>query len=104
MMNALYKPNASDLIQLQGLTKHPGFDTLKKLMESEVDRFQIDLMKTDPTENNYHEKLEAAHALAKASAMFYQRLMNRIHNENQEFVARQASADVLPDATEALFQ
>ena len=104
MMSALFKPNSADMAQLLALTKQPGFETLRKLMESEIDSMQLDIMNTDPSDPNYATVLSERHRLAKAAAMFYQKLMNRLHNESVEFVAAQAGGEVMPDQTENLLQ
>ena len=102
MTGAIFKPNAADMAQLLSLTKQPGFDILNKLMVSELDTMQLDIMNTDPTDPNYTALLKERHSLAKAAAMFYQKLMNRLHNEAQEFVAAQTGGEVMPDQTENL--
>jgi hypothetical protein len=104
MMNALYRPNSSELVQLQALTQHPGFDTLKRLMESEIDAMQLSIMNTDPADPNYQVLLSERHRLAKAAAMFYQKVMNRVSNENRDFIAAGTAKEVGADITENLFQ
>lgn len=102
MISALFKPNSADMAQLLALTKQPGFDTLKKLMESELDTMQLAIMNTDPTDPHYTELLKERHSLAKAAAMFYQKLMNRLHNESQEFLSAQSGGEIQADITESL--
>lgn len=104
MMNAIFRPNAADMAQLLALTKQPGFDTLNKLMLSEIDAMQLSIINTDPSDPDYLKILAERHRLAKAAGMFYQKLMNRISNESQEFVARQGGGEVQPDPTAALLE
>lgn len=104
MMNAIFKPNASDMAQLLALTKQPGFDTLNKLMLSEIDAMQLSIMNTDPADKDYTTLLAERHRLAKAAGMFYQKLMNRISNESQEFAGRQGGGEIQSDPTAALLE
>lgn len=104
MMDALYKPNASDMAQLLALTKQPGFDTLKKLMLSQIDRFQLDVMNVDPTDKDYRDKLSSAHNIAKSAGLFYQSVMKRISNETQEFISAQSGGEIQPDPTASLLE
>jgi len=102
MKDAIYRPNAADMAQLLALTKQPGFETLNKLMLSELDSMQLSIMNTDPTDPDYVTVLSERHRLAKAAGIFYQKLMNRLHNETQEFVGKQSGVEVAPDPTESL--
>lgn len=102
MTNALYQPTAADMAQLNSLIQQPGFEVLKKLMQSEVDRFQVELMNTDPTEDNYDKKVQTRHNIALAAAMFYQKLMNRVYSEQQQFVSAASGEKVQSDGTAEL--
>jgi hypothetical protein len=66
--------------ELGSLMLTRGFQALTKVMEQEVLRFREDLINT-PTED--HAKVLANHQMAKASAMFYARLMQRLNRESE---------------------
>jgi hypothetical protein len=101
MMNAKYIPSPADVGQLMALLQMPGYRVLTKIFESEIDQMQVDMMNADPT--NEKEVL-VRHNLALAAGMFYQRVVNRIHLEKEQFGAKSSANDIIPDATEELLQ
>jgi hypothetical protein len=102
MKDAFYQPNPSDIGQLLAILKHPGYEVLKRIFESEIDRMQIDLLNTEPTNR---DEILAKHNIAKAAAMFYARILQRIENEQDLMRTHEERGKIVRDPVgDSLFQ
>lgn len=102
MQNAVYRPTDTEVAFLQQIMQLPGFEVLKKVLIGIVDEFQIDLMNTDPSDDNYDKLVRNRHNLALAAGMVYQKLENKL--DGYLNVAREKGQPaVLPDPTSDLF-
>lgn len=61
-----------------------AFTVIKKIMEAEVAKFNVALLNCNPTE---HDKILAAHTMAKAAAQFCVQVINRVNQEINDFNA-----------------
>jgi hypothetical protein len=103
MMNASYRPSDSEITQLLGILHMPGYEVLKKIQMAEVDFFQLDLLNTDPSAENYETLVRTRHSLALAAGMFHQRVTDKIAGYVSELGAKREQKQVIADATENLF-
>lgn len=101
MIKAKYVPSTADMQQLMSILNMPGYAIMTRIFESEIDQMQVDMMNADPT--NEKEVL-AKHNLALAAGMFYQRVINRLHNDKEQFNAIKNAPQIQEDVTEPLFQ
>lgn len=85
--------------QLSQLIYLPGYKVLHRLMRSEVDKFFVVLLNTDAADA---DGIVAAHKMAKAAAMFYEGVTNRVNEEVIQFTAAPRASDVPIDITEAV--
>lgn len=104
MLQASYRPSDTEIAQLMALLQQPGFEVLKKIQMAEVDFFQLDLLNTDPSAENYEALVRNRHSLALAAGMFYQRVTDKIAGYVSELGARREQKQVLADTTENLFE
>ena len=102
MQNASYRPSDTEIAQLMALLQQPGFEVLKKIQMAEVDFFQLDLLNTDPSAENYETLVRTRHSLALAAGMFYQRVTDKVAGYIGEFGARRDQKIVQPDPTQEL--
>ena len=102
MQNASYRPSDTEVAQLMALLQQPGFEVLKKIQMAEVDYFQLDLLNTDPSAENYDTLVRTRHSLALAAGMFYQRVTDKIAGYVSELGARRDQKIVQPDPTQEL--
>ena len=103
MTTAGYKLNDQERAHLLGFYNLPGFQILQRMCEAEISQMQLDLVNIKASDT---KEVLAAHKLAKAAAMFYQRLIDRINSEIVAFQTQkeQESKPVLPDETEKNLQ
>jgi len=104
MQQASYRPSDTEVAQLMALLQQPGFEVLKKIQMAEVDFFQLDLLNTDPSAENYETLVRTRHSLALAAGMFHQRVTDKIAGYVSELGARREQKQVLADTTENLFE
>ena len=83
--------------QLAALIPTEGFQILNRLMKEEVSKFNVSLLNAKKSED-----VLIAHNLAKAAAMFYQGIINRINAEVDEYKNVPKPGDVPIDPTEAV--
>ena len=100
MITAGYKLNDGERAMLVGLRQMPGFQILLNIFESQVSQMQLDMINT-PTDKP--DQVLAAHNMAKAAAMFYQRTIDLMNNEIEMFGAQAKSKEIQPDITEEIF-
>ena len=103
MLQASYRPSDTEVAQLMALLQQPGFEVLKKIQMAEVDFFQLDLLNTDPSAENYETLVRNRHSLALAAGMFYQRLQEKIAGYVNRLNEKHNQPPVLPDLTEEIF-
>lgn len=77
----------------------PGYHVMHRLFRSEVDKFIVALINTDPSEP---EKVITAQLLAKAAAQFYTGITNRINEEIVQYTAAPRAGDKPVDLTEGM--
>lgn len=77
----------------------PGFVFINKIMRAEVDKFIVDLINADESDE---KTVVAKHRLSKAAAQFYEMVLSRINMESSQFM-RDAGQPTDPiDPTEGL--
>lgn len=101
MVTAGYRPNATERAQLAGFYNQPGFQVLQNIFESQIAQLQLDMINEDPVQE---KKVLAKHNLAKAAAVFYQRVIDLINDEIRNHVAIEEGTKVQPDLTAELLQ
>lgn len=95
--NPEVKLEHTDRAQMAQTVASPGYIHINRIMRSELDIFIIDLINT-PEDN---EALAIARfKLSKAAAMYYQRIVNRINMEVQQYVQAQDGPTEPVDMTE----
>lgn len=77
----------------------PGYKILHRVFRAEVDKFFLALVNT-PADDI--EAVVAAHKLAKAAAMFYEGITNRVNEEVLQFSAAPKASDAPIDITSVL--
>jgi hypothetical protein len=102
MQQAAYKPQDSEIQQLQQLLAMPGYQILQKIQMGEIDQFQVDLMNLDPDDAEFDKKARTRHNLALAAGMFYQRVTNKIAGHINRLNEKHNQPQVLPDVTSDL--
>ena len=75
-----------------------GWKTVHLIARSEVDKFVLDLVNTDPTQR---EDVLTKHMMAKVAAMLYEGIVNRINFEVQKYMADHTSKEPV-DLTEGI--
>ena len=102
-MKATFEPNLqldrNDQAQLCQTYWQPGYKVIHRICRSEVDKFFLALINTPAGDR---DAVEAAHKLAKAAAMFYEGITNRINEEVTQFTAAPRTTDTPIDITEAI--
>lgn len=88
--------DTTDRANLAGLSSNEGFKVLQRIMRSEVDKFVVKLINTDPAKP---KEIIAAHRLAKAAAQFYTAISNRVNEEIQTYIATPREGDRPVDVT-----
>lgn len=88
-----------DQAQLSQLVYLPGYKVLHRLFRSEVDKFFVVLLNTDADDDH---AVVAAHKMAKAAAMFYEGVTNRVNEEVMQFTNAPRANDTPVDLTEAV--
>lgn len=100
MVGPDYKISEAERTHLVGLSTQPGFQVLLNICEATVEQFKVDMINADCT--NTAEVL-SKHNLAKAAAMFWARVANRVNTEQQIYLGQKQSAEIQPDVTAELF-
>lgn len=85
--------------QLSQIVYLPGYKVLHRLFRSEVDKFFVVLLNTDAADDH---AIVAAHKMAKAAAMFYEGVTNRVNEEVIQFTNAPRANDTPIDITEAV--
>ena len=93
----LNEANRGHLIALLGM---PGFEVLQQILEEEVEQFKVDMINANPSNT---QDILAKHALAKAAAVYYTKVIDRLNHEKLMFGARQDENKIMADITEPLF-
>jgi hypothetical protein len=101
MTPAGYRLSEVEQGQLVTLRQMPGFQILLNLFESQIAQMQIDMINADATNE---KEVIAKYHLAKASAMFFQRVVDLMNFEIEKFGNRAMANEVQPDLTEALLR
>lgn len=101
MVTAGYRPNATERAQLAGFRNQPGFQVLQNIFESQISQLQVDMINANPVDK---ETVLAKHNMAKAAAVFYQRVVDLINDEVRNHAAIEEGTKIQPDLTAELLQ
>lgn len=85
--------------QLHVTVGEDGFKVIQKIFESELAKFHIRLLNTNPADE---AAVLAAHKMEKAAAQFYQGVVNRINSELEIYRSTPKSTDKPEDVTEGV--
>lgn len=77
----------------------PGYKVMHRLFRAELDKFFVVLLNTRAGDG---DDVLAAHKMAKAAAMFYEGVTNRINEEVMQYTAAPRSTDKPIDITESV--
>jgi hypothetical protein len=86
-----------DGARLSALVVTDEFKVLQRIFESELQKFNTQLLNANPANK---EEVLANHALAKAAAQFYQGVVNRINSEVEAYRYSPKLSDKPEDVTE----
>lgn len=88
-----------DRALLGQLTVMPGYKIMHRIFRSEVDKFFVALINADPAEP---EQVVSKQLTAKAAAMFYEQVTNRINEEVMQYTNAPRANATPVDMTEGI--
>lgn len=97
--NPDYQLERVEQAALASVVPTDGFRVIHRIMKSEVDKFVVRMINTDPANE---KTVIAAHLLSKAAAQFYQGVINRINEEITIYHHAPKASDKPVDITEGL--
>lgn len=98
-MDTLKQFSPAERASLYTIVSHEGFNVLNEIIKIEVGKFGDDLLNADPAKQ---DEVLAKHYLAKAAAMVYTAVANRINMECDLYLKTPKMTDVPIDITEGV--